>query len=34
MTVYRSIENYVAREYGIKETHFTIPKIEKSKRIF
>lgn len=29
MTVYRSIENYAAREYGIKETHFTIPKIEK-----
>ena len=29
MTVYRSIENYVAREYGIKETHFTMPKIEK-----
>ena len=29
MTVYRSIENYAAREYGIKETHFTMPKIEK-----
>lgn len=29
MTVYRSIEAYVAREYGIKETHFTMPKIEK-----
>lgn len=29
MTVYRSIENYVAREYGIKETHFTMPKIKK-----
>lgn len=29
MTVYRSIENYSAREYGIKETHFTMPKIEK-----
>lgn len=29
MTVYRSIENYAAREYSIKETHFTMPKIEK-----
>lgn len=29
MTVYRSIESYAAREYGIKETHFTMPKIEK-----
>ena len=29
MMVYRSIENYAAREYGIKETHFTMPKIEK-----
>lgn len=29
MTVYRSIENYAVREYGIKETHFTMPKIEK-----
>ena len=29
MTVYRSIENYAAREFGIKETHFTMPKIEK-----
>ena len=29
MTVYRSIENYAAREYGIRETHFTMPKIEK-----
>ena len=29
MTVYRSIEAYVAREYGIKGTHFTMPKIEK-----
>lgn len=29
MTVYRSIENYAAREYGIKETRFTMPKIEK-----
>lgn len=29
MTVYRSIENYAEREYGIKKTHFTMPKIEK-----
>lgn len=29
MTVYRSIENYAVREYGIKETHFTMPKIDK-----
>lgn len=29
MTVYHSIENYAAREFGIKETHFTMPKIEK-----
>ena len=29
VTVYRSIENYAAREYGIKGTHFTMPKIEK-----
>ncbi len=29
MMVYRSIENYAAREFGIKETHFTMPKIEK-----
>lgn len=29
MTVYRSIEAYAAREYGIKGTHFTMPKIEK-----
>ena len=29
MTIYRSIENYAAREFGIKETHFTMPKIEK-----
>lgn len=29
MTVYRSIESYASREYGIKETHFTMPKIEK-----
>ena len=29
MTVYRSIESYAVREYGIKETHFTMPKTEK-----
>lgn len=29
MTVYRSIENYAAREYGIKGTHYSMPKIEK-----
>ncbi|MBQ8905209.1 MAG: hypothetical protein IJY85_02445 [Ruminococcus sp.] len=29
MTVYRSIETYAIREYGIRETHFTIPKSEK-----
>ena len=29
MTIYRSIENYAAREFGIKETHFTMPKTEK-----
>lgn len=29
MTVYRSIESFAAREYGIQETHFTMPKIEK-----
>ena len=29
MTIYRSIESYAAREFGIKETHFTMPKIEK-----
>ena len=29
MTVYRSIEAYAAREYGIQETHFTMPKTEK-----
>lgn len=29
MIVYRSIETYAAREYGIRETHFTMPKIEK-----
>jgi len=29
MTVYRSIEAYAAREYGVRETCFTMPKIEK-----
>ena len=29
MMIYRSIENYASREYGIKETHFTMPKIDK-----
>ena len=29
MTVYRSIESFAAREYDIRETHFTMPKIEK-----
>ena len=29
MTVYRSIEAYAAKEYGIRETHFTMPKTEK-----
>lgn len=29
MTVYRSIEAYAAREYGMRETHFTMPKTEK-----
>ena len=29
MTVYRSIEAYAAREYGVHETHFTMPKTEK-----
>lgn len=29
MTVYHSIEAYAAREYGIRETHFTMPKTEK-----
>lgn len=29
MTVYRSIEAYAAREYEIRKTHFTMPKIEK-----
>lgn len=34
MTVYRSVENYAAREFGIKETHFTMPKTVKNRRIF
>ncbi len=29
MTVYRSIEAYAVREYGIKQTFFTMPKTEK-----
>lgn len=29
MTVYRSIESYVAREYDIRQTNFTMPKTEK-----
>ena len=29
MTVYRGIEGYAVREYGIRETHFTMPKSEK-----
>lgn len=29
MTVYRSIESFAAREYGIRETYFTMPKTEK-----
>lgn len=28
MTVYRSIESYAAREYGLRETHFTMPKTQ------
>ncbi len=28
MTVYRSVEHYTAREYGIRESHFTMPKSE------
>ena len=28
MTVYRSVERYVYREYGIRETNFTMPKTE------
>ena len=29
MRVYHSIERYAEQEYGIRETHFTMPKIEK-----
>lgn len=29
MTVYRGIESFAAREYDIREAHFTMPKIEK-----
>lgn len=29
MTVYRSVEHYAAREYGIRESHFTMPKAER-----
>lgn len=29
MTVYRSIEAFAVREYGISETYFTMPKVEK-----
>lgn len=28
MTVYRSIETYAAREYGLRETNFTMPKTQ------
>lgn len=28
MTVYRSMEHYAIREYGIRESHFTMPKTE------
>ena len=28
MTVFRSVEHYVSREYGLRETHFTMPKPE------
>ena len=31
MTVYRSVERYVYREYGIKESNFTMPKVEVQK---
>lgn len=31
MTVYRSIERYVYREYGIHESNFTMPKIEQKR---
>lgn len=29
MTVYRSVEHYVSREYGIRESNFTMPKPER-----
>ena len=29
MRVYHSIEQYAVQEYGIKSTHFTMPKVEK-----
>lgn len=29
MTVYRSVERYAAREYGIRQTNFTMPKVER-----
>ena len=29
MTIYQSIETCAAKEYGIRETHFTMPKFEK-----
>ena len=28
MTVYRSVEHYASREFGVRETHFTMPKSE------
>lgn len=28
MTVFRSVEHYVSREYGLRESHFTMPKAE------
>ena len=31
MTVYRSVEHYVSREFGLRETHFTMPKSEQKK---
>lgn len=30
MTVFRSIEHYAVREYGIRGTHFTMPKTERN----
>ena len=29
MTVYRSVERYAAREYGIRQTNYTMPKVER-----